>query len=538
MEKLCPSKSWGFRLLISCMLLGNFVQAYAQARKVIIDPSDKHQKIEYFTASDAWSANFVGRHWDERQKGQIAEWLFSQKHDTSGHPAGIGLSLWRVNLGGGTLEQEGADIKPIQRRAESFLSADGMSYDWGKCAGQQYFMQRAVDHGCNNFLLFANSPPVQYTKNAKGWSSSENEANIKLDCYGKYAGYMADVASYFSRQKGWHVSYISPINEPQVKWVTPRQEGTPWGNSEMKRLYTALDSAISGKGLNHVKIFVGESAGWDYLYASSSDISKRFSESEAPGRQIANFFDVQSPHYLGDLAHAPRLISGHSYHSHVTNKKLRETRLRVKVEAEKYGVSIHQSEWCMLPRLRPPMDGFSDDWEPENYAGMQPALLLGRLVYGDFVYAGAKAWGYWKGMEVNGDHALVSLFPTAGDIMKGGVIRANKILWALGNYSFFVRPGYDLIGLQGADDLDGLVASAYQSPDESRIVVVFVNSSFETETVSIALPPEWDSKKGAVSAYRTDERVDLAKVMSVEGSSWNNECEIPPRSLLTVVLDF
>jgi hypothetical protein len=196
------------------------------------------------------------------------------------------------------------------------------------------------------------------------------------------------------------------------------------------------------------------------------------------------------------------------------------------------------AKWCLLPGLKPPMDGFAPEWEPANYAGMQPALLLGRLVYGDFVYAGSRAWGYWKGMEVNGNHALVSLYPTDGDLLKGGLIHTNKMLWALGNYSFFIRPGYKRIGLWGADDLDTLVASAYMAPDKSRIVAVFINSSFERIPVSVSFLNGYDKKVKKVSVFRTDERSDLANMYVSEEFSSDTKYEIPPRALITMVLYF
>src|SRR5690606_27202530 len=100
-----------------------------------IDPFSTSQRIDHFAASDAWSGNFVGQYWASPQKEQIARWLFSNQLDDSGSAEGIGLSLWRVNIGAGTLEQDSAYISPFQRRAESSLTKDGMSFDWGKSSG-------------------------------------------------------------------------------------------------------------------------------------------------------------------------------------------------------------------------------------------------------------------------------------------------------------------------------------------------------------------------------------------------------------------
>ncbi|MGV8093487.1 MAG: glycoside hydrolase [Mangrovibacterium sp.] len=523
--------------LVCIFILYAFV-TWSQTREITINASKTFQEIESLTASDAWSGNFVGKYWHEKQKGQIAEWLFSRQYDASGNPAGIGLSMWRVNLGAGTLEQDSADIMPFQRRAESFLTKDGQSYDWEKCAGQQYFMQKAAEYGCNNFLLFSNSPLVQYTKNGKGWSSSENEANIRDDCYDKYASYLVDVSRYFIKNRGWNISYISPVNEPQVKWCSPRQEGSPWRNSEMKKLIVELDKALSNNGLDSVKILVGESAALHYLYDTVPDLRKRFSACCAPDMQVKTFFDPQSPGYVGNLPHVPALIAGHSYHSDKTNADMKEIRKKVRAEVEKYGIEFHQSEWCMLPGLKLPVDGFTPDWQPVNYAGMQPALLLGRLVYSDFVYAGAGSWGYWKGMEVDGNHALISLYPTDRDLLKGGFVRANKMLWALGNYSFFIRPGYVRIELQGADDLNTLVASAYLAPDNSRIVAVFVNSSFANMPVNVFFLNQGNKKVKKVAVYKTDDRTDLAKMDVPEKFLQAPKYIIPPRSLLTMTFDY
>lgn len=78
---------------------------------VEIDPGKKFQKIEYFGASDAWSTQYVGDYWEDLLKEKAARLLFSQKFDGAGNPEGIGLSLWRVNLGGGSLEGDESPIK-------------------------------------------------------------------------------------------------------------------------------------------------------------------------------------------------------------------------------------------------------------------------------------------------------------------------------------------------------------------------------------------------------------------------------------------
>jgi len=54
-------------------------------------------------------------------------------------------------------------------------------------------------------------------------------------------------------------------------------------------------------------------------------------------------------------------------------------------------------------------------------------------------------------------------------------IYPSKMLWVLGNYSRFVRPGMVRVGLNGADEVNGLLASAYVDDKASRLVIVCAN---------------------------------------------------------------
>src|SRR5699024_5929269 len=117
---------------------------------------------------------------------------------------------------------------------------------------------------------------------------------------------------------------------------------------------------------------------------------ERFGD-DGPCNQIKAFFDPASNNYVGDLPYLAHQINGHDYHSHKTNSRLRETREKVATAVKQYNLEFQQSEWCMLPGQKLPMDGFTADWKPENYTDIQVALLMGRLIYSDMVYANATA---------------------------------------------------------------------------------------------------------------------------------------------------
>ena len=149
------------------------------------------QTMEHFGASDAWSMHILGL-WPQEKQNQIADWLFSTENDANGKPKGIGLSLWRFNVGAGSTEQgEASQIGSSWMRTECFLQADG-TYDWNKQQGQRNFLKLAKERGVTKFLAFLNSPPVYYTQNGLATNTGRGgTANLKPECYEKYARFLA-----------------------------------------------------------------------------------------------------------------------------------------------------------------------------------------------------------------------------------------------------------------------------------------------------------------------------------------------------------
>ena len=98
---------------------------------VTINAGKIYQTITGFGASDCWNPSYVGKYWTN-SRDKITELLFSSEIQ-AGSPKGIGLSMWRVNLGGGTAEQgDASGITDKSRRAESYLTND-LTLDWNRC---------------------------------------------------------------------------------------------------------------------------------------------------------------------------------------------------------------------------------------------------------------------------------------------------------------------------------------------------------------------------------------------------------------------
>lgn len=502
------------------------------AKLVTIDAGQTYQTMIGFGASDCWTPAFVGSSWTGSREA-ISELLFSSEI-TDGQPQGIGLSFWRVNLGGGSMEQgDASGITQTSRRAESYLTNDG-TLDWTKCEGQRYFMQRAKDLGCDNFILFSNTPPVQYTRNGQGRSDSGHSSNLKEDCYDDFAAYLADVAQHYI-QEGYNVTHISPVNEPQYEWNGVDQEGSGWTNAEVARLARELDGTLTERGLSQTNILLAEAADWEYLY--------KLKDGEDRSQVMAAFFDTASDTYVGDLSHVDNLICGHSYWTDGSWDGMRSVRQQLAQHAANYGLEVWQSEWSML-------DADPGHYSTSEFSGfdaateMDIALYMSKVIHNDLTVAGVTSWSYWVAMDAyrtghKNRFLLIALEPTGWDggwgdvsmIAQEGTYRATPTLWVLGNYSRFIRPGYKRIGLT-LNEVHNFFGSAWISADGKQIVAVYSNLS--DKAVRLDETHEgWSSTPRSITTYTTSATKNLQeKVLASDGTVY-----LDAGSVTTVVYD-
>ena len=492
--------------------------------KVRMDPQTVYQTIDGFGASDAWQCQFVGKNWPLDKRERIADLLFSRELDTEGNPKGIGLSIWRFNVGAGTAEQgRASDIRNPWRRAECFQNPDG-TYDWSKQAGEQWFLKAARQRGVERLLAFLNSPPVHLTHNGKGYApKGPANLNIKPGRLEDYAAFLADVIEHFEKE-GLHFDYLSPFNEPQWAWDEAGQEGTPALNTEVYVLIRYLSRELSRRRLS-TQLVIGE----------AGTIGHILKKMDGDGRddQARCFFSLASPLYIGDLPNVAFTISGHSYQSvwPLDNQVEYRRLLHDSLNAADPRLSYWMSEYCVLEKNDEVGGGDGRD------LGMDTALYVARIIHHDLTIASASSWQWWTAVsQVDYKDGLVYLDdgskgdrgrmgPGTLSLMRDGVVRESKLLWALGNYSRFVRPGMVRIRCDIAPDqplVDGLLASAYQATGGDRVVVL-VNLSREETRCDLG-------SDRIVDFYTTSIATNLAR--SRQNAS---KITVPARSLSTCI---
>lgn len=486
-----------------------------------VNAGNIHQTIDGFGSSDAWMMDPVGKYWSDSNREGIAKLLFSRERDENNRPQGIGLSMWRFNVGTGSAEQGSASgIENEVKRTECFLTSENGSYDWNKQSGQQYFMQKAKEYGCESFVLFSNSAPVYFTKSGTAYNKNNLSDNIKDGYYDDFADFLATVAEHFIGQ-GYNISYISPINEPEYEWKDGGQEGCRFTNDGIKKLAKELDASLTEKNLNTMML-LPESANWNYFYDWGNDYGNKIDKLYTTDGEIAS------------LTHFPKIICGHSYYTDKTWDNLETTRTKLYEKASAQGLRIYQSEWSMLHNDGETMYEDYENFDKASY--MDLALSMAKVLHHDLVTASMSSWCYWTSIstEVYSQKSrfyLIRVIPAGGDygdIKEDGTFSASRNLWVLGNYSLFVKPGYQRVDLDIPEGGRELFGSAYISPEKDKVVVVYTNMTEQFIKIETEL-------QGIDKQVDTLEQYTTSATMSLEPAENYRKGVLSPKSVTTLV---
>jgi O-glycosyl hydrolase len=167
---------------------------------------------------------------------------------------------------------------------------------------------------------------------------------------------------------------------------------------------------------------------------------------------------------------------------------------------------------------------------------MDTALYVARIIHHDLTLAQARSWQWWTALsQADYKDGLVYLDDgSAGasgrmgsdvaSLQRDGAVRDSKLLWTLGNYARFVRPGMVRIGCEttpAASPVDGVLASAYAGAQGERVAVLI---NLGRTAVRCRL-----GAGGPVEVYLTSSDANLARRTANAA-----DVELPPRSVTTV----
>ena len=483
--------------------------ALADAVQININTGARYQVIDGFGASDCWSFQKIGE-WPETEKNHVADLLFSVEE-------GIGLSQWRFNIGGGLNSES---INNPWRTVETFETAEG-EYDWSRQSSERWFLDAAKVRGVDQFIAFVNSPPGRMTRNGlTNCTDGSGTTNLKNGWEKQFARYLKDILVQFRDVWDLEFDYISPINEPQWEWNNGSdQEGNRASNEDIRKITLALYDTLQAAELNT-----------DISLIESGDLRSWYQLNTGMGQEYGQAYGS----YLNELVSHPDLtgkignhIGGHSYWSDLINTSLVQDRQSLLVHLDDY----LEDNWKYWVTEYTILQGPNGEGGSGRDLSMVTAIDVTRVIHHDMTLLNASAWQWWTAVSPE-DYKDGLLYTNYRSNPNDQSIIESKLLWAFGNYSRFIRPGYMRIQMTGANNKFGLMGTAYLAPDEKTVVLVFINAASTSKEIELNLSgitwtPEYE-------AYLTSDTPgdDLRNIGIINQET---PLTIPAQSLITLV---
>jgi glucuronoarabinoxylan endo-1,4-beta-xylanase len=153
--------------------------------------------------------------------------------------------------------------------------------------------------------------------------------------------------------------------------------------------------------------------------------------------------------------------------------------------------------------------------------GIASALLTASTIHNDLTKANLNAWHYWWMYCSN----------NSGCLYDTGTKVWTKRLWAMGNFSRFVRPGWKRVATSGAAP-SGVQVSAYINPATNALSIVAINGNASSANVSFYIgghPP------CSLTPYETSASQNLGQGSAVSVSQSRVTVTIAAKSVTTFV---
>ena len=153
--------------------------------------------------------------------------------------------------------------------------------------------------------------------------------------------------------------------------------------------------------------------------------------------------------------------------------------------------------------------------------GIASALLTATTMHNDLTKANLNAWHYWWMYCSN----------NSGCLYDTGTKVWTKRLWAMGNFSRFVRPGWKRVATSGTAP-SGVLVSAYINPANNALSIVAINSNTSAKDVSFYVS---GSAPCSLTPYETSASKNLGQGSAVSVSQSRVSVTLSAQSVTTFV---
>jgi glucuronoarabinoxylan endo-1,4-beta-xylanase len=164
----------------------------------------------------------------------------------------------------------------------------------------------------------------------------------------------------------------------------------------------------------------------------------------------------------------------------------------------------------------------TEDSSFEGYdASMSNALRVAGWIHNAIVTSGVSAWHYWELVNTSDNQGVYN-----------GTSPAKRT-FVLGNYSRFVRPGFDRVGVAGASLPAAVEVSAYANAADGTTALVIINGAASSASFSVFLSAA--SRPATMTPWVTSASDDLASKAPIAVSGGRFSVTVAAQSVTTLV---
>lgn len=343
------------------------------------------------------------------------------------------------------------------------------TWNWQGDEDQIWFMNQAKNYGCSTFVSSVWSPPA--------WMKTNNSVTgggmLREDKYQAYADYLANYCIEYKAKFGIDIYAISLQNEPDLETA---YSSCKWSSTQFNKFIKENLTPTFDKDGIKTKVMLGESSGF----------------TESPAIETLN-----DP----DASKRIDIVAAHAYNNAVIPFPISKSK----------GKSIWETEVSNMNY---------------NDSSMSDGLMWVKMIHDQMTITEINAWLYWWGACYKTDgESLINM-----DLDKK-TYSLNKRLYAIGNFSRFVRPGYNRIDAT-ANPAQGLFLTAYKNKASGAFSIVVINTSSKDKSLTLNFN---GLKTKTLTPYRTSESENLAKLTVIKLSTGSTTLKLSPKSVTTYV---
>jgi glucuronoarabinoxylan endo-1,4-beta-xylanase len=355
-------------------------------------------------------------------------------------------------------------------------------WDWSQDDAQVRLMNEAKKRGVKYFWSACWAPPAWMKDN----QDVNNGGHLRPEHYQDYADFLSRYVREYKDRFGIDIQAVSMTNEPNVN---AKYQSCLWSGAQMRDFIKNNLGPTFARDHVAAQIMMPEPGSWPLL--------ETYADPAMADPEARRLVGIIAAHQYDQ-----------TYQSETQPKFPPATLVPRYAPAETYGKQFWETEVSFIGGTPDP----SINW------GIGTALLIHNAMAG----AEVNAWTWWAMLNSWKDNEGLA------DLHGDGYV-LTKRLFALGNFSKFVRPGFRMTSATHAPQA-GVYVTSFRDPATGRFAIVAINDNEKD------VPLHFNLTGFAVerlTPWVTSATLDLAKQAEIPATGAAFDATLPAKSVTT-----